>query len=397
MHTFLIKTSLLSLSLITVATSVWAEDAAKVENHAAESREPTPQNTGASSTPSQELASHQPQVAGEEALPDRKFAAFPVPITDDALGVGLGVNAMYLHDRAEGATNPSTSMFYGQYTDSGSGMAIVGHEHVFAHDAWRAGFWAGHFSLNLKYTGRVGMQLPKAAKYSSYSNFVYGEVRKQIIDDLYFGVQGLWSGGNADLKEKATAEEKREFERQMSGNNSAVGFLMTYDSRDNMMGASQGLNVDLSTLHYSKDSRTGKRFDRLDAEISQYFPVGEDVFAYRVIGKEMLGDTPEYEFVTPDLRGADWNKYRGSAMYQAEVEYRRKFSTLWSGVAFAGVAMVKNEYKGASYSVKSDVIPSAGVGVRYLLNAKERFSIGADVAVSKMGNTSFYIRFGEAF
>ncbi|NOI24851.1 hypothetical protein [Vibrio mediterranei] len=336
-------------------------------------------------------------VETSDELPDRKFAAFPVPITDDALGLGLGVNAMYLHDRAEGAKNPSTSMFYGQYTDTGSGMAIIGHEHVFAHDAWRAGFYAGHFGLNLKYTGRVGMQLPKAAQYSSYSNFVYAEVRKQIIDNLYLGVQGLWSGGNASLNEHTDPEIKKAFEQEMSGSNSALGLLMTYDSRDNMMGATKGLNVDLSTLHYSRDQRTGKRFTRLDAEISQYFPIGDDVLAYRVMGKEMLGDAPEYEFVTPSLRGADWNKYRGSSVYQAEIEYRHKFSTLWSGVAFAGAAVIGNQDRYYMHSVQSEVVPSAGVGVRYLLNAKERFTVGVDAAVSKMGNTSFYIRFGEAF
>ncbi len=45
-------------------------------------------------------------VETSDELPDRKFAAFPVPITDDALGLGLGVNAMYLHERAEGAKKP---------------------------------------------------------------------------------------------------------------------------------------------------------------------------------------------------------------------------------------------------------------------------------------------------
>jgi outer membrane protein assembly factor BamA len=213
-------------------------------------------------------------------------------------------------------------MFYGQYTDSGSGMAIVGHEHIFAHDAWRAGFYAGHFSLNLKYTGRIGMQLPKAAQYSSYSNFVYGEVRKQIVENLYFGVQGLWSGGDAKLNDKTDPAIKKAFEDHMSGSNHALGLLMTYDTRDNMMGATEGLNVDLSTLHYSKDKKTGKSFDRFDAEVSQYFPIGDDVLAYRVIGKEMVGETPEYEFVTPNLRGADWNKYRGSSLYQAGVVWR---------------------------------------------------------------------------
>ncbi|MCJ2376969.1 hypothetical protein LNL84_08990 [Vibrio sp. ZSDZ34] len=337
------------------------------------------------------------QEEARDPIPDSQFAAFPVPITDDALGIGLGVNAMYLHDREEGASNPSTSMFYGQYTDSGSGMAIVGHEHIFAHDAWRAGFYAGHFSLNLKYTGRIGMQLPKAAQYSSYSNFVYAEARKQIVQDLYLGVQGLWSGGDAKLNDKTDPAIKKAFEDHMSGSNHAVGLLMTYDTRDSMMGATQGLNVDLSTLHYSTDNKTGKSFDRFDAEVSQYFPIGDDVLAYRVIGKEMLGETPEYEFVTPNLRGADWNKYRGSALYQAEIEYRHRFTSLWSGVAFAGAAVISNDQNQPHHSVQSEVIPSAGIGVRYLLNAKERFTVGVDAAVSKMGNTSFYIRFGEAF
>jgi len=389
-------------ALLSVSTAVCAtEPVVLVEEPSAEKPNNDPQIKPKDDTAAPKAANSDAMPSeneqDSEALPDRKFAAFPVPITDDALGVGLGVNAMYIHDREEGATNPSTSMFYGQYTDSDSGMAIVGHEHVFAHDAWRAGFYAGHFSLNLKYTGRIGAKLPKAAQYASYSNFVYGEVRKQIVDDLYFGIQGLWSGGDASLNEKTDPEIKKAFENAMSGSNHAVGFLMTYDSRDNMMGATQGLNVDLSTLHYSKDKKTGKPFHRLDAEVSQYFPIGDDVFAYRVIGKEMIGDTPEYEFVTPDLRGADWNKYRGNSMYQAEVEYRHKFSTLWSGVAFAGAAVVHNDDRQVNSAVQTEVIPSAGIGVRYLLNAKERFTIGVDAAVSKMGNTSFYIRFGEAF
>jgi hypothetical protein len=66
-------------------------------------------------------------------------------------------------------------------------------------------------------------------------------------------------------------------------------------------------------------------------------------------------------------------------------------------VAFAGAAVISNDQNQPQHSVQSEVIPSAGIGVRYLLNAKERFTVGMDAAVSKMGNTSFYIRFGEAF
>ncbi len=34
---------------------------------------------------------------------------------------------------------------------------------------------------------------------------------------------------------------KKAFEQEMSGSNSALGLLMTYDSRDNMMGANEGI------------------------------------------------------------------------------------------------------------------------------------------------------------
>ncbi|PMJ92254.1 BamA/TamA family outer membrane protein [Vibrio sp. 10N.261.55.A7] len=335
----------------------------------------------------------------DSSLWGRKFAILPAPVTDDALGNGLSLTAMYIHDRAAGTENPSISFAYGQYTDTQSGMLVLGHEHIFSHDEWRAGIYGGHFELNLNHYGSIGFVLPKPIKYTNGSSFTYGTVKKQIVEDLYVGLHGVWSGGSAKVANDPplSPEMKNEFEQRMSGSSTAAGFLMTYDTRDKMMGATEGVKLDVSTMHY-EDRNSGKPYHRIDADFSQFFPVADNnVFAYRLITEHLIGNVPDYEMVAPELRGVDWNKARGQSVYQAEVEYRHQITEKWSGVAFAGAAYVQSKKSSVQPKGASEIIPSTGVGIRYMLDPTERFSVGADVAVSKDGHTSYYIRFGEAF
>ncbi|MEH6453742.1 MAG: hypothetical protein V7782_11970 [Psychromonas sp.] len=341
-------------------------------------------------------ATKSPEVEVEEeksGLFDSKLGVIPAPVIDDVLGNGVQLMVMYLHDKAEGARDPSTTFAFGQYTDSDSSVIILGHEHVFAHDEWRASLVAGRFDLNMDYHGPVGSRLPSAVKYASNGNFIFSEVRKKIVDNLYFGVQGIWSSNKANLKADATDAERNAFEDALTGSSTAGGFLVTYDTRDNGMAARQGVNVDVRSMHYT-DDKTDKPYHRLEAEFSQYFAITEsNTIAYRLITEHLVGNVPGGEFVSPELRGVNWNKYRGTSVYQGEIELRHQFNPKWAGVAFAGLAHV--EHKEIADSGR--MTPAAGIGIRYLIDPVERFSIGADIAVDKDGHNTFYLRFGEAF
>ncbi|GLP95501.1 hypothetical protein [Paraferrimonas sedimenticola] len=327
---------------------------------------------------------------------DTKFAVMPVPVTDDALGAGLGVNAMYIHERAEGATKPSVSFAYAQYTDTKSYMGIVGHDHMFANDAWRAEVYAGYFGLNLKYYGAGGAPLPEPAKYASNSTFLYGSIRKQIIPNLYAGIHALYSGGRANLREDVPDDERKVFNHLMGGNNSAAGFVVSYDTRDNFLAARKGLLVEAKTLHYRKNRDTGKPYHYANVKLNHYIPLGDHVLAYRIGSRNSIGNVPIYQLAHPDIRGFDWNKYKGNAVLQGEVEYRHNFNETWGGVVFAGAAAIGDSID-KLFGKESRLIPSAGIGARYTLNREEGLVIGADIATSEGNGTTFYLRFGEAF
>ncbi|USD67074.1 outer membrane protein assembly factor [Vibrio sp. SCSIO 43136] len=338
------------------------------------------------------------KVEETQSLWGTKFAVLPQPITDPALGRGIGLTALYIHDRAEGATNPSTSFAYGQWTDTNSGVAVVGHEHNSAFDEWRGAAYLGYIGLNLTHYGHAGAAAKKPLRYTNNAKFFYGNLKKRLIENLYFGVQGMWSGGNAVTKNDKhyTEQDRARFEEAMSGTNSALGLILSYDKRDNMMSAREGYMTEISSMHYEA-RETGKPYHRVDAEFSQFIPVADkDVFAYKAMTAHLLGSVPSYEMVTPELRGIDWNKSRGTSVYQLEAEYRHAIDEKWTGVAFAGAAYVETQFD-AKQKAASEWIPAGGIGVRYMMEPTERFSIGFDYAITKGGESNYYIRFGEAF
>lgn len=329
--------------------------------------------------------------------PDSRFVILPVPVTDDTLGTGLGLNALYLHDRADGADNPSMSFAYAQYTDSDSSMIILGHEHIFANEDWRAEFYAGLFELNMRHYGFGSAPLPSPVKYASHSQFLYGGLRKKIFENFYVGGHAFWSGGSSALGEDATDEDQFLFEQVMGGSNSALGLLVTYDTRDNIMNPSSGFNLDLSTFHFGKNRLTGNHYHHLEVAFSHYIPVqNKNTIAYKVASINALGDTPLYELPMPELRGFDGNKYKAKNIVQGEVEYRYSFNETWGAVAFAGASISANQFSKLADS-DSLFAPMGGLGLRYLVNKEEGLNVSADLATSKDNAISLYLRFGESF
>jgi hypothetical protein len=94
-----------------------------------------------------------------------------------------------------------------------------------------------------------------------------------------------------------------------------------------------------------------------------------------------------------DLRGYSDGRYRANQVYDIQAEYRWNFYKKWGMVAFGGVAIATDDFKGNNYS---GLLPALGAGIRYMVIPKRKINIGIDVAVGK-GDWGMYFRIGETF
>jgi hypothetical protein len=169
------------------------------------------------------------------------------------------------------------------------------------------------------------------------------------------------------------------------------------DSRDNENFPRSGWKIDGSAKLYRDE--VGSDFDAGVYKVffNRYFPMREtDTLATRLVIKSSDGDAPFFLLSTfggsKDLRGYPSGRYRDYKMYALQTEYRWHFNQRWIFTGFAGFGEVAETFK----DFGKDLLPAAGVGVRFVLSKKHRISLSSDVGVGKDG-VEFYFGIGEAF
>lgn len=109
------------------------------------------------------------------------------------------------------------------------------------------------------------------------------------------------------------------------------------------------------------------------------------------------GDVPFYDLCLlgqfQDLRGYETGQYRDRSLLTAQAEYRAELWWRFGMTAFAGLGEVAPAFDAFS---ADDVLPSAGVGLRFTLAARNHVNLRVDYAWGKRSN-ALYISVGEAF
>ena len=131
--------------------------------------------------------------------------------------------------------------------------------------------------------------------------------------------------------------------------------------------------------------------------VNRYLPMrDQDVLALRLFIKGTSEDTPFFLLSTfggsTDLRGYPSGRYRDRMMYAMQSEYRWQYNDRWIFTGFAGFGEVADSFS----NFGKNFLPAGGIGARFVLSAKHRVSLSADVAVGDDG-TEFYFGVGESF
>ena len=341
--------------------------------------------------------------AANEALGKKRFFLMPVPIHNPTIGTGLGAITMNLFQAGENA-RPSSVMLGGFWADSKSWAGGAGAMIYTKDDKYRLSGWVGYFDVNIEFFG-VGSgagDRGESITINQYGPFFAPRVLRRFANNLYLGVGYRlvtvttavtnvpdWLPGNI-----------QDFLREgIKVKSSGLGLVAEYDSRDNEFNSFKG-NYLLLTSNFAREALGSDRdYEQYDAGYNHYAKVGKDgILAWRLTGCVTRGDAPFYDICLfggekDGIRGYIGGQYRDDVSVTTQLEYRWKFHKRWGMVAFAGVGQVAPSI---SEMDTDDLLPSYGVGIRFMASEEQRVNLGIDYARGK-DSDAWYFRIKEAF
>jgi hypothetical protein len=299
-------------------------------------------------------------------LNKRGFLPVPIIITEPTIGYGGGAALLWFHrskrdkERAEAAPDeplglpPSISFAFGFGTENETWGAGGGHFGTWFDDRVRYLGAAAYTSANLDFyiAGR-------SLDYNLEGVYVFQQLQFRLgKSDFFLGPRYQFSKFDSTFEFDIGPGG---LEAGFTQENSALGVIARYDSRDNILAPSRGQDFKIIGDFFSESLGGSTEHQKLQTELISYHPLP---------GKLNLGVRVAGEF---ELR---WNVYER-----------------WSLVGFFGVG-----WTAGPRSDRNDpgAIPAGGGGIRYLIARLIGFQVGVDVAASA-ADTTFYIQAGNSW
>ena len=182
-----------------------------------------------------------------------------------------------------------------------------------------------------------------------------------------------------------------------------LAFTTAFDSRLNSLNAQKGVYAGLTYWYTPTWMKSTSSWHSIFAEFKTYHsfnPKKQNLLAFWTYywdvfaGKAPYLDLPS-TFADPTYRsgrGYYPNRFRGTAMWYGEVEYRFDITKdgLWGGTAFANVQTLR------AYSKFGRLAPAAGLGLRLKFNKYNNTNLTFDVGVGSE-SWNYFFSIGEFF
>jgi outer membrane protein assembly factor BamA len=327
------------------------------------------------------------------------FIVMPIPMSNPSLGNGLGVVGMALYGPG-GSKRPWTTGLGGLYTDTKSWALGAFQKAYLADDRFRLTGGGGMGVFNVDFygigssAGNKGVSIPLEQK----SGFAGGQALIRLGHNYYGGFMYRLIDMKTTIRISAADLPIQLPDVELDSTVAQFGVAGEYDTRDTEYGPRKGIYATFQWLYAMKSLDSDFEYPRVTAAINGYHELSpKAVLAWRGSVCFSGDDAPFYDLCSygqnNDLRGYVTGQYRDHAMVAGQVEYRRKVYKRWGMVAFAGIGEVASALKALN---SEDLLPAAGVGVRYAASETYRVNLSVDYAVGKDSH-ALYFSVGEAF
>ncbi len=319
-----------------------------------------------------------------------RFAAVPVLNYNEATGLGLGalVGVFYPVSQKDEVSPPSSTMLFGFYAKNKTNAFGLAQKFYLKKDTYRLTMALVRASVNFQfYNENIAGGF---IDYNTGARFALLQAERRVAKSFYVGLRYRYN------RSRTTFDIPVDYDPP-EVTYSGLGPVLSFDSRDSVFGPRRGWLIKLDTVINHDVFGSARDYTILEAAANAYFTLPKGaVLAGRIFARAGVGDVPFEEqavMVGTDLRGYSSGKYRGEQKYTVQAEYRRTLFKKIGAVAFGGFGWVADDI---SRIRLANILPSIGIGVRYLMIPAYGINVGIDFAVGK-DDTAFYFRIGEAF
>lgn len=362
-----------------------------------------PDETGNESFDKVELYDSMQSISVSDTVPVMQNNIFPLPILFYTPETGLagGGMALYLIRDLLNNSNERPSNISGDiiYTAKKQVIIELNSDIYFDTNNYRLMFNIVYKNYPDKFYG-IGNNTSSGNEegYTSKTFFVKTTLSKNIYSKMNAGALFQLESTSILNKEPGRYLIQGNISGSAGSIISGAGFLVNWDSRDNIFSAYSGSFCQLSSLFNSK--AFGGNFNYTDITLDmrhfiELFP--SQILAIQGLMKILEGNVPFQNLVSYGgqdvIRGYTLGQYRDKSGAAIQAEYR--FPAFWriGAVVFGGFGQVADNIS----NLKLDEFKFAGgAGIRFLLDPKERVCLRLDFGYGQT-SSGMYISAGQAF
>jgi len=339
----------------------------------------------------------------------KTFLLIPLVINNPAMKTGFGAMPMYFFkfNPEDNVSPPSIVSIFGVYSTNKSYAFIASTRLFWDEDKNRATVITGPLRINNNFTYQIDGQEDIRLVFSELRNFVSFEYSRKIYGDFYLGA--LYLGTKTTYKFDQGTDEENDFTKDFFEKNditdnfiSSIGLNFSFDNRDYIYNPTQGGMFSIRPKLNRKWLGSDNDYIDTDFTATYFFPLAmNQVLGFSLAGGFATGDVPFDGYqnygVRNNLRGYPTGKYKGRNMVALQTEYRRNLYKRWGGVLFAGSGSIWGSDEEGEETFERKWLPSAGLGIRYMVSKAKRINVRLDYALGVDGNQGLYFGIMEAF
>jgi hypothetical protein len=327
-------------------------------------------------------------------LQKRNFVVIPVPISNPTVDTGLIVGGGYFYPQTEAQKEAQPASFtaaVGMYTSNDSKAFAVAHQSYWNEDTWRLGGAIGVVDLRLLLqTPDVPISDPNV-NWNIRGNIAAIKFDRRLFGDWFVGVSSRF----VDIEQSISPlDDENPFDESEETKTVGIGLVAEHDSRDMPLNSYSGHLFRFSALFNDETLGSDATYQTVKINYRSYHELSVPVvLAWEVRACEGSIKAPLWDACKIGLRGFSATDYLGRVSASTQIEARWRVSKRWGLVGFAGAGYIVESFSNAR---DRELIPSYGLGVRFMVLKSKRINLRLDYARST-GSDAIHVSVGEVF
>lgn len=309
------------------------------------------------------------------------FVVVPIPFSNPTLDTGLVIGAAYFHPQSEAqeaVQPPSVTGVGAMYSSNDSRAAAIGHAAYWSEDRWRFNGIYADADLELPLLGPGEGPSALDLNWAIEGNIMQAEIARRVGGRWFLGFSVRYMDISQTFEIDVSSSE---FDLGNSLQSAGLGLSLSFDTRDMTTNAYEGRYFQARAQNNFESFGSDEAYQSYSLAYRQYHALRPRfVLAWELYGCAKSDGVPLWDACRIGLRGFAATDYLGKSALRGQAEGRWRLGERWGAVAFAGAGWMDESFSGQR---DDDLIPSYGVGLRFMVQKSNRINLRLDYGRSR--------------